>query len=407
MGVKDLYKVLQEEAPNTIIELDLDNFFGWRVAIDISILLYRYIRQMGPERWVDGFVSFLCEIKSLGMKGVCVFDGPNPPPEKKDEQARRRKDVERQRKRLAQAEKLRDKIEIKCHPGQDNESQLSEDLQDEVKNILLSTIGKGKRKRRAPVWEDAQDVCQILDEAIGRWKWQTLAITDEYKVTAKKIVETLSLACFQADGEAETLCAYLCINGHVDAVISEDTDVLAYKVPVLLSKIDMSKKRITALVYDSILKHMDMTPKQFTDLCILLSCDYNDRIKGYPPDGKKHKKPKCIGWKNAICMIREYKCIEDCEPYIEDIKPLKYKKCRQLFTIPAIIENLQSSTIDEEHGLSIRDVIPYSRPINERQLEKLLDDIGCSIQKSTIMESWKPANLVFINPNEEVESDSD
>ena len=54
---------------------------------------------------------------------------------------------------------------------------------------------------------------------------------------------------------------------------------------------------IKEFYYDKILEGFEMDKNQFIDLCILLGCDYCDKIRG-------------IGPKNAIKLIQEHKSIE-------------------------------------------------------------------------------------------------
>ena len=102
----------------------------------------------------------------------------------------------------------------------------------------------------------------------------------------------MGLAYLQALGEAETLCAYLAIKGQVDAVLTEDTDVMAYGTPVMLAFKDLkvTDEQVYGLHHKNILKDLEMNHEEFRDLCILLSCDYNERVKGFVPDGRNRKK---------------------------------------------------------------------------------------------------------------------
>src|SRR5205085_3124549 len=102
--------------------------------------------------------------------------------------------------------------------------------------------------------------------------------------------------------------------------------------------------------HQAILEDLEMTCEEFRDLCILLGCDYNDRIKGYPPDGKTHKKPVSIGAKGAFAMITEYRRLEEVEKYVVDPDPLIYRRCREIFTPPDDLPNIS---------------IPYNRQIDK------------------------------------------
>jgi len=129
-------------------------------------------------------------------------------------------------------------------------------------------------------------------------------------------------------------------------------------------------------------------------LCILLSCDYNNRVKGYPPSdtGKKCKKPECIGWVRAIAMINEYRRLENVEPYLEDATPLIYHRCRELFT------SVSKQELDE-----LIKIKPYnSKPLIE-EISRFLIKERLTVSIEYIEKCWEPVTLVFHDNSEESE----
>ena len=80
--------------------------------------------------------------------------------------------------------------------------------------------------------------------------------------------------------------------------------------------------------FDRILEGFGMDKNQFIDLCILLGCDYCDKIRG-------------IGPKNAIKLVQEHKNIEKILKQIDSKKftvpeNWKYEGARQLFKEPEV-----------------------------------------------------------------------
>ena len=120
-------------------------------------------------------------------------------------------------------------------------------------------------------------------------------------------------------------------------------------VPRLICKIYFScsearKMPIKEFYYDKILDGFEMDKDQFIDLCILLGCDYCDKIRG-------------VGPKNAIKLIQEHKSIEKIVEVIDKKKfsvpdNWVYKGARQLFkepdVTPAIEIDLKWEKPDEE-----------------------------------------------------------
>ena len=390
MGIKDLHKVMASEAPNYLIEYHYSELAGLRVAVDISVFLYKHIRTAGKPKWVDLFVLFLSGFKRHGVKMVCIFDGPNPPPEKKQEQDYRRSENKRSVDRMKRCIEIRNILQDKYIPK-------DKDLEPELMKECKMLISPQKGRIDSTNYYDVGDVVDSLNKKIEDLERQTMPITDEDREQAYKIVKALGLAAFKADGEAEGLCAYLAIHGEVDAVLTEDTDVLAYGTPfMLVFKKDkkFSDEKLYGIYLDSVLQDMYMTLEEFRDLCILLRCDYNKHsgsVQGYPPDGKKHKKPKNIGTVGALCMIREYRRLEEVCKHIMDPKPLMYRRCRELLTVPK----------KREKG----NMVPYNKPLNVDELVKYLpggkDSFSTKKMIEYVSKCYEPAKLTFIDDSSE------
>jgi flap endonuclease-1 len=386
MGIHDLFVLIKSECLEQLMDLHLSELRGRSLACDISIFLNKFIKSSGERLWMNSFFNFFCCLKKYGIKAVCIFDGPNPPPEKKAEQNSRKAQTEKAKGRLCKAIKLKNLIMSNYIP---HDVLLPVELQDECKSVLV--VGNQNKCKNVD-WNECTDVYEALKELINRLDIQTTPITNEQREKAWQITKMMGLASYQADGEAEALCAYLAIHGYVDAVFSEDSDVLAYGCPFMVCYKDykLSDDKVKVIHLPSLLEALELSEEEFRDLCILLGCDYNHRIKGYPPDGKKYKKPVCIGWKKALCMINEYRTLEECEPYIEDISPLIYERCRELFT-----------PINTEEMRKLIEVEPYNEPPDIAAIKIFLQQEGLYDITDRIVECWKPANLIFIDSDSE------
>ncbi|GCB81183.1 hypothetical protein scyTo_0022972 [Scyliorhinus torazame] len=103
-------------------------------------------------------------------------------------------------------------------------------------------------------------------------------------------------------------------------------------------------RRVEEISLPEILKSLDLTQEQFVDLCILLGCDYCDKIKG-------------IGLKRALPLIQSHKSIEeiirniDCLKYIPP-EGWPFREARELFLQPMVVNTdevtLEWSDLDEE-----------------------------------------------------------
>lgn len=375
MGIKDLYPVINESAPDQIVSYHLSELTGYRFAIDISVFLYKYIRSAGDKHWMNTFMLLMCTLKKHGIKAVCIFDGPNPPPEKKEEQERRRAESQKSVYRLSEATRVRNLLQDEYIPFDQTPGP---NLITEIRGI----IGNRRDGSDTINYYDVTDIVDALNTLIEKLERQTIPITENHRDTAMLIVEMMGLHAIIAPGEAETLCAYLAVTGKVDAVLTEDTDVLAYGTPFMLAFKDykLSDERAIGIYLPSLLEEMEMSIEEFRDLCILLSCDYNSRVKGFPPDGKKRKKAVGIGAKGALCMIQEYRRLEEVCKYVEDPGPLKYRRCRELFTVPETVEG---------------DLVPYNLKPDYERLDAFIKDQRLTVKTSYISTCYKPAVLNF------------
>lgn len=407
MGIQDLFTVIKKICPEQIQDFHLSQWRGMSFAIDISIFLNKFVKSAGEKLWMNTFFIFLCTLKKHGIKSVCIFDGPNPPPEKKAEQESRKEGSEKAKTRLRRAIEVRDLLLNKYIP---KNIQLPEILQTECQTLLgyyekktseltdegileVTTLVNRQKFQRLIDWAEPTDVYDALKDLIERLEKQTSPITNDQREKAWYIVQMMGIPAFQADGEAEALCAYLAIHEYVDAVFSEDTDVLAYGTPWMIALKDykLSDEKVKAVYLPDLIDALGYDIDEFRDLCILLSCDYNNRVKGYPPSksGKKCKKPKCIGWVGAVDMINEYRRLENIEPYLEDVKPLIYHRCRELFT--------PVSKPELDKLIQIR---PYNSKPRLEEIGRFLAKERLTVSADYIEKCWEPAALIFHDGSE-------
>src|SRR5947207_8357075 len=100
MGIKQLYSVIKDEAPNAIKEGEIKNHFGRKVAIDASMSIYSFlvaVRSDGQQLMSDtgettshlmGMFYRTLRMIDNGIKPLFVFDGA-PPKLKSGELAKR------------------------------------------------------------------------------------------------------------------------------------------------------------------------------------------------------------------------------------------------------------------------------------------------------------------------------
>uniref|UniRef100_A0A3Q3ER86 Zgc:110269 n=1 Tax=Labrus bergylta TaxID=56723 RepID=A0A3Q3ER86_9LABR len=139
-----------------------------------------------------------------------------------------------------------------------------------------------------------------------------------------QLLKFLGVPVVQAPGDAEALCAQLVREGIVDAVASEDMDTLPFGAKTLICQLN-AKKNSEIIEYSltKLLEKLQISHKEFVDLCILLGCDYCGKIAG-------------LGPKRALTLIQKHRTIEEVVSHVnKKTHPVpiswKYKEAREIF----------------------------------------------------------------------------
>ncbi len=97
------------------------------------------------------------------------------------------------------------------------------------------------------------------------------------------MLKLMGIPIVQAPGEAEAQCSYMNMNNKVDAVCTEDTDCLVFGTKVMIRDLNHKKEPMTEITRETMLEKLQLTEKEFVDMCILCGCDYASKIEGIGP----------------------------------------------------------------------------------------------------------------------------
>ena len=268
MGIKNLNKFLRQKCPEIFQHIHLSHYGFQRIAIDISLYMHKF-KAIAGDRWLVAFLNLVASLRRNQIHCVFIFDGKSPP-EKKEERAKRRREKEKLRKRIYQLE-----CAVKEYTTTGNIPEILTQLwkRRRVPKRLLGEL----RARPADLGEQRIDMDWVV-EKVKQKKCQLIKIEPKDFDIAKELFELLAVPYFVAPWEAEKMCARLCMQGLVEAVLSEDTDVIAYGAPTFLTKIDTVNDTAVAIVHKDILEALNLSKTQLLDLCIMCGTDYNANI---------------------------------------------------------------------------------------------------------------------------------
>lgn len=329
MGIKGLNNFLRKKCVEVFNNIELKDLAYKKLAIDISLYMCKYKVVCG-DRWLSAFLNLVKCLRKNNIHCVFIYD-TTAPPEKEGEREERRKHKE---KLESSVFNLKNDLEEFYRTG-----EVSPLLVETSNNKGFSTTRR-LLSNKVPKFQP-----RIIEEEIAKKEGQVINITKKDIIDTKKLFDILKVPYYNAPMEAETMCSELCINGVVDAVLSEDTDVLAYGTPVFVSKIDTRKETATCVIHKQILEELEMTKRQFTELCIMSGTDYNKNI------------PK-VGPMNSYKLLQKHGSIDEIKENTKyDVSILNHKRGLELF------EDFKKSNLIK---------IPYCGKPNYEDLEKFL-----------------------------------
>ena len=91
----------------------------------------------------------------------------------------------------------------------------------------------------------------------------------------KALIRAYGATYYDAPGEADELCALLVIKKKVWACLSEDMDLFVYGCTRVLRYFSLIGHTVVLYYTKGILEELDMTQKEFKEVCILSGTDYN------------------------------------------------------------------------------------------------------------------------------------
>jgi flap endonuclease-1 len=303
MGIKDMNKFLRDVCPQVFEEIHISEYSFKKVAIDVSLYLCKFKSIMGDD-WLSAFLNLVACLRKNEVHCVFIYDTSSPP-----EKEQEKKD------RAEQRAKTEEKV-CRLEYALEQYHKTSE-----VDPILIELYEKRKDKETLKPMliknENKVDMF-LVENIIKKMRSNVLEISSEDFAKTRVLFDILKVPYLLAPCEAETMCADLCKQGIVDAVLTEDTDVLAYECPIFLSKIN-TNGTCMRINYEQVLEALELTREEFLDMCIMFSCDYNKNI------------PK-VGCKGSYKYIKEYKSIEAIQEQTAlDTSILNHIRVRELF----------------------------------------------------------------------------
>jgi flap endonuclease-1 len=230
MGIRHLNRFLKDNALSSIKLSRLSELSGKKIAIDISIYMYRFA---SDNTLIENMYLMLSLFRHYNIIPVFIFDGK--PPLEKRELLQKRKD---------------DKQEAEEEYNQlKNTLEINKDMDDSDKQEIIYNMDLLKKKFISIHKNDIENV--------------------------KILIRSYGATYYDAPGEADELCALLTIKEKVWGCLSEDMDMFVYGCPRIIRYLSLLNH--TVVIYDmkGILDNLGITQKELREICVLSGTDYN------------------------------------------------------------------------------------------------------------------------------------
>ena len=260
MGIRYLNNYLRSKCANSIRIMNMADISGKKIAVDISIYLYKY---EADNVLLENMYLMLSIFRYYNVIPIFVFDG-KPPPEKKELLIKRKED-----KKEAQKEY----------------------------NVLKKTLENNTDYDEA----EKQDIINTMDQL----KKQFVNVSKDKIEKIKALIRAYGATYYDAPGEADELCAMLVLKKIVWACLSEDMDMFVYGCSRVIRYFSLINHNFVLYSMKDILDELNMTQNEFRDICILSGTDYN--IHANTRNSKAKNRNQDITLYDTLKLFQKYK----------------------------------------------------------------------------------------------------
>lgn len=293
MGIRHLNRFLKDNAKKSIKIVHLSELSEKKIAIDVSIYMYKYA---SDDCLIENMYLMITILRYYNIIPIFIFDG-KPPDEKKELLQKRREDKKEAHEEYC---KLKDQL------------NLNDNMDEADKQEIISNMDLLKKKFVSISKNDIENV-KLLMRAYG-------------------------VTYYDANGEADELCAMLTIKEKVWACLSEDMDMFVYGCTRVIRYLSLLNHTVVLYDLKGILDELDMNQNELREICVLSGTDYNIKTK---KNINLHNTLKYFNkYKEEKSIENFYEWLMNNSKYIEDIDLLK--KIYEMFDFSKNYVNLKS-----------------------------------------------------------------
>ncbi len=302
-----------------------------------------------------------------------IFDG-KPPKEKNDVLDER---SERKKELLDRQTKIKVLIEKKSKEKKTKVEEFLEQTETPIKIIdeePIEPIEQTEPNEVEVIADDLDDMnLEELREELEKVEKRIIVVNGKVINECKKLFDMMGIPYIVANGEAESLCAWLIKKGLAIGCLSEDTDILANGGRIFLRNFNVNNNKVIEYDLDKVLPSLGLNYNEFVDVCILCGCDYTGTIKN-------------VGVEKAYKFIKDYKNIEGVIKYLEEYNQKNKDKNKEArYIVPKNFDYKTARKLfftcgEKEDYDKCKSLIRLGSPQVDNTLKFLGDDIKTTVK---------------------------
>lgn len=247
MGINRFYSWIEDKCPKAKNRLSLDVLRDKIIAVDVSILLYRFKKQ---RQLIPKMFLFCNLLRRYNIIPIFIFDGI-PDKSKLHTIIKRNETKQEYYKKYIELKKQIDLMNVDVYVDVD----VDVDVHDPKKNIYL---------------KEKQEKEKELQYLYG----QSIYIEKDEIENVKYMLDLYGMNWVVAKGEADYYCSDLMKNNQVYGVLSDDSDMFALGCKRIFRFLDVLNHTIVMYDLDELCRELDMDNESFKWLCTISRNDY-------------------------------------------------------------------------------------------------------------------------------------
>ena len=268
MGIDNFTKLVKKYAADVIEIKEYNEFAGETWAIDASIFFYRFAydpqsKKTNPH--IDGFYQLVHRLYKNGIRPVIILDGKTPKQKLHTLEKRR----QQKQKKMTEVSNLQEEL-ISMMGGVIINLPPDPNISHSVQTTPSLSLEQLVEMHKGHPLE--MELKNKLDE-VNKAKKNIIHFQPNIYQDIYTLCSFFCVPILRANYEADSLCSKLYVEGKVNAILSEDSDILLYNGGRLIRKFNWSNK-IELIDLNKLLQKLQINYNQFIDLCILCGTDY-------------------------------------------------------------------------------------------------------------------------------------